>query len=76
MRINTKKTKSMVGSRSRTISPSYGDLTLCGTELEEVTGLRILGVTLYSKLTKLICARSCVEGSQESGSRAPSRKVI
>ena len=50
MRLNIKKTKSVVVSRSRTIAPGYGDLSFDGTELEELKSLRILGVTLDSKL--------------------------
>ena len=45
MRLNSKKTKSMVGSWSRTIAPGYGDLTLGGAELE-VKSLGILEVIL------------------------------
>ena len=41
----------MVVSRSRTIAPGYGDLTLGGAEFEEIKGRRILGETLDSKLT-------------------------
>ena len=41
----------VVVGRSRTIAPSHGDLTLGGVDLEEVKSLRILGVTLPSKLT-------------------------
>ena len=51
LRLNLKNTKSMGVSRSRTDAPGYGILTLGGTELEEVKSLRILGVTLDSKLT-------------------------
>ena len=51
MRLNPKKTKSMVVSRFRTIAPSYGALTLGGTELEDEKSLRILVVTLDSKMT-------------------------
>ena len=51
MRANPKKTKFMLINRSRTIALGYGDLTLDGAELEEVKSLRILGVTLDSKLT-------------------------
>ena len=43
--------KFMGVSRSRTIVLSCGDFTLGGVELEEVKSLRILGVTLDSKLT-------------------------
>ena len=50
MRLNPKKTISMVASRSRTTAPDYGVLTLGGTELKEVKSLRILGVTLDSRL--------------------------
>ena len=41
----------MVLSRSRIYALSCGDLTVGGAELEEVKGLRILGVTVDSKLT-------------------------
>ena len=40
----------MVVSRSQIIANGYGDLTLGGAELEELKSLRILGVTLDSKL--------------------------
>ena len=45
------KMKSMVVSRSRTYAPGYGNLTLGDAELEELKSMRILGVTLGSKLT-------------------------
>ena len=48
---NPKKTKSVVVSRSHTGAPAYGHLSLGGGELEEVKSLRILWVTLDSKLT-------------------------
>ena len=51
MRLNPKKTKSMIISRSLTIAPGYGDLTLDDAELEELMNLRILVVTLHFKLT-------------------------
>ena len=51
MKINSKKTKSMMVSRSWTYAPSYGDLTLGGVALDKVRALRILGVTFDSKLT-------------------------
>ena len=52
-RLNLKKTKSMLVSRSRTIVPGYGVLTLDigGAEFDEVKNLRILRVSLDSKLT-------------------------
>ena len=43
---NPKKTKSTAYSRSRTIAPGYGDLTVDSTEVEELKSIRILGVTL------------------------------
>ena len=51
MRLNPKKTKSKVVSRSLTNTPGYGDLTFGGAELEELKSLRILGVALASNLT-------------------------
>ena len=50
MRLNPKKTKPMV-SRSQTIAPGYGNLTLGSAEPEEVKSVRIIGVILDSKLT-------------------------
>ena len=41
----------MAGSRSRTYAPSCGEITLGGAELEAVKSLRILGISLDSKLT-------------------------
>ena len=49
-RLNPKKTKSMVGSWSRTSAPCYGDLILGGVEFMKLKSLRILGVTFDSKL--------------------------
>ena len=51
MRLNHKKTKCMVVSRSWTSAPGYGDLTLGVAELEDVKSLRILGETFDFKLT-------------------------
>ena len=51
MRLSRKKTKSMVVSRSLSIAPGYGDLTLDGAELEEVKSLCIFGATLDDKFT-------------------------
>ena len=45
------ETNSMVVSRSVTYAPGNGDLTLGGAEVEEVKSIRILEVTLDSKLT-------------------------
>ena len=68
MRLNPKKTESIVINRSRTSAPGYGELTLGGAELEEVKSLRILGVTFDPKLTfEMWCRRqpgilgSCAE---------------
>ena len=43
MRLNPKKTKFMVVSRSQIIAASYGDLTLSGAELEELRVCVFLG---------------------------------
>ena len=43
MKLSPKKTKPMVGNRSRTIAPGYGDLILGGVELEEVKSLYFCG---------------------------------
>ena len=51
IRLKPKKKKSIVGSRSWTSAFGYSDLTLGGTELEEVKGLRFFGATLDSKFT-------------------------
>ena len=51
MRLNPKKTKSIVVSRSRGSGPGNGDFTLGGAVIEEVKSLPVLGVTLDSKLT-------------------------
>ena len=51
MKLSSKKTKSMVVSRSLTNALSYCDLTFGGAELEELNSLRILRVILDSKLT-------------------------
>ena len=46
LRLKHKKTKSMMVCLSRTSAPGNGDLTLGGTELEELKSLRILGGNL------------------------------
>ena len=51
MRLNIKNTKFMLVRRSHTIARGYSDLTLGGTELEEVKSLCVLGVTFDSKST-------------------------
>ena len=56
----------MVISRSRTYAPGYGDLTLDSVELEELKSLRILGVTLNSKLTLGIHLHEAVSKSARS----------
>ena len=51
MRLNPRKTKSLLGSRCRIIAPGCSDLILGGAELVAVMSLSILGVTLESRLT-------------------------
>ena len=65
MRLNPKKTKSMVVSRSRTKAFGYGDLILGGDELQERMSLVFIGTNLSSKLAF----------ETQSGC-APSRKII
>ena len=60
MKLNPKKTKCIMVSRSRPYTPGYGGLTLGGAELEEVKGLRILGVTFGCKFTFEIPLREVV----------------
>ena len=51
MRLNPKKMKPMVVSRSRTNALGFSNFTLSGAELEEEKGLCIRGVIFDSKLT-------------------------
>ena len=51
MKLNPKKTQSVVVIRSQTSSSGYGDLTIGGAELEKLKTLHILGVTFDFKLT-------------------------
>ena len=53
----------MVVSLSRTSAPGYGELILGGAELEELKSLRILRVTLDSKLTFETHLREVVLGT-------------
>ena len=75
MRFNPKNIKFMAVSRSRTIAPVYGDLTIGGAELEEVKGLRILGVTRDSKLTFAIHMREVVSKAARSWTMWQSGKL-
>ena len=51
MRLNFKKIKSMVVSRSQTYASGYSDLTLDNAELEEIRNLCIFGQIFDSYLT-------------------------
>ncbi|KAK3894304.1 hypothetical protein Pcinc_001927 [Petrolisthes cinctipes] len=51
MKLNAKKTHSMIISRSRTLVPPHPCLHISGEQIEDVTGLHLLGVTLDPKLT-------------------------
>ena len=51
MKLNAKKTQSLIFSRSRTVDPPHPSLVLAGVVIEEVDNMRLLGVTLDSKLT-------------------------
>ena len=68
MKLNATKTKTMIISRSRTLLPSFPNLVLDGTVLEESSILTILGVTLDSKLTFEYHVRSLAKSvSQKLG---------
>ena len=51
MCLNVGKTKTMTISRSRTVLPSFPELTLNGVALKESSELIILGVTFDPKLS-------------------------
>ena len=51
MKLNASKTKTMMGSRSRTMHPQSPALTIVRTVLNKSDDLVILGVTFYSKMT-------------------------
>ena len=49
--LNPNKTKALVVSRSRTVSPPHGDLVLSGVSIRTNPNLDILGVKFDSTLT-------------------------
>lgn len=51
MKLNAKKTHSIIISRSRTINPPHPLLFIAGEEIKDVDSLRLLGVTFDPKLT-------------------------
>ena len=51
MKLNPNKTKTLIVSRSRTLTPAHSDLVLEGETLDVSNSLVILGVTLDSKMT-------------------------
>ena len=51
MLLNPNKTKALVVSRARTVSPSHGGLVLTGVSLRASLNLDILGLKFDSKLT-------------------------
>ena len=51
MKLNARKTKTMIVSRSRTVHPQLTPLTLDGTVKKEYADLIILGVTFDAKMT-------------------------
>ena len=51
MKLNARKTKTMIISRSRTVHPQLTQLALDGTVLKESAGLVIFGVTFNAKMT-------------------------
>ena len=51
MKLNPTKTHSIIISRSRTPNPPHLPLNLCGSNLEVVDSLKLLGITIDDKLT-------------------------
>ena len=51
MIVNPSKTKALVVSRSRTVSPSHGYLVLSGVSIRASPNLDIIGMKFDSKLT-------------------------
>ena len=51
MKLNPRKTHSIIISRSRTPYPPHPPLTLCGFNMEVSSSLKLLGVTIDDKLT-------------------------
>ena len=51
MRLNAKKTKSIIFGRSRTLNPPHPGLVVTDNVIEDVDSVRLLGVTFDSKLT-------------------------
>ena len=66
MKLNPSKTKTLIISRSRTVSPVHGDLILNGTILKVSDSLVILGVNLDSKLTFEYHIRSVASSAARS----------
>ena len=66
MKLNPSKTKTLIISRSRTVSPVHGDLILNGTILKVSDSLVILGVNLDSKLTFEYQIKSVVSSAARS----------
>ena len=58
MKLNARKTKTMIVSRARTVHPQLIPLTLDGTVLKESADLLILGVTIDAKITFIKHLRS------------------
>ena len=51
MKLNPSKSKEMIASRSRTQYPQHPNLSINGALIDQVDELKLLGVTLDSKLT-------------------------
>ena len=51
MKLNASKTKTIIGSRSRTMDPQSSPLTIGGIILKESDDIVMLGVTFDSKMT-------------------------
>ena len=65
MMLNLSKTKAMLMSRSRTLLPAHPDIRVNNIALENVDELRILGMTLDTKLTFETHLRSVVSAAAQ-----------
>ena len=65
MILNPNKTKAFVVSRSRTVSPTHGDLVLSGVSIRASPNFDIIGLKFDSKLTFEVHVRGIVSSLRE-----------
>ena len=77
MKMNPRKTQSMIVSRSRTVNPLHPDLFIDGVPLTTNTSFKILGVIFDSKLTFELHLRSMSKSiAQKLGLLRKSSKIF